>query len=273
MTRVRSTTMRVDDLDAAERDVASALDTRFERRPHPTFGVESAVSPVVTLVASSSVPGEGPLAEVELEVDDIDAAVARVSGAGREVRRVGESRHVFELHGLPFAVTAPSTAGTAPAAPSTAPSTTPSTTRFDRAVLVVDDARAAAADLEALVGIALNAFDVDNMRICVALGEHGIEFISRLDPVIDIEASWNGTVAGYAVQVHDLDHSRGRMHELGAEVTHEFTTPGGMLEVFYGRPGLHGVPMTLIPFHEEGSLLESMGLTDDMTDVSPTIDR
>ena len=264
MTRVRSTTMRVDDLDAAARDFASALETEFERRPHPTFDVDAAVSPVVTLVASSGVPaGDGPLAEVEFEVDDVEATVARLSAAGYDVRRVGESsRHVFEFHGLPFALTE---ATDAPAHDAT------STTRFDRAVLAVDDARAAAADLKELVGVELNVFDVENMRICVALGEHGIEFIARLDPVIDIEASWHGTVAGYAVQVHDLDHSRARMRELGAEVTHEFTTAGGMLEVFYGRPGLHGVPMTLIPFHEEGGLLESMGLTDDMSDVSPTI--
>ncbi|WP_162941664.1 hypothetical protein [Desertimonas flava] len=266
MTRVRSTTMRVDDLEVAARDFASALGTSFERVPHPTFGVESAVSPIVTLVASHSVPAtRGPLLEVEFEVGDCHAAAARLAAAGHDVRRVGDGsrpRHAFELHGLPMVVTAPAAAD----GPSDA-----ATARFDRAVLVVDDARAASGLLKEVLGVELNAFDVDNMRICVAIGEQGIEFISRLDPVIDIETSWHGTVAGYAVQVHDLDHSRERMRELGAEVTHEFTTPGGLLEVFYGRPGLHGVPLTLIPFHEEGALLESMGLTDGVTTVSPTI--
>lgn len=265
MSKVRSTTMRVDDLESAVRDFASALDTQFTWQRHPTFDVDVAVSPVVWLVSSSSLPpGRGPLVEVAFDVDDPETTAAKVAALGIAVRRVvreGSRRHSFDFHGLPMAIDISGVPTSA----------SPSSTRFDRAVLAVNDLASAAADLKAALGIELTTFDVDNMRIRVGLGDDGIEFLSRMDPVIDIEASWNETVAGFAVQVQDLGHSRERMSDLGIDVTHEFTTEGGMLEVFYGRPGLHGVPTTLIPFHEEGSLIDAMGLTEGMTDVSPKI--
>ena len=173
----------------------------------------------------------------------------------------GSARHVFELHGLPMAI---DSAGSSPQPNG------PVHTRLDRAVLVVDDIRAAAGDVARLLGVELSVFDVDNMRISVALGEQGLELISRLDPVIDMEATWHGKVAGYAVQVLDLDRRKAAMAELGVEVSYEFTTAGGMLEVFYGRPGLCGIPITLVPFHEEGGLIAAMGL-EDGADASPTI--
>ncbi len=264
-TRVAATTMRVDDLDAAARDIAAALDTEFITGRHPTFDVEMAASPVVTLVASSTVdPGDGPLVEIAFAVDDPTATAAALAANGVAVRRVGatgSARHVFELHGLPMAI---DTAGSSPQPNG------PVHTRLDRAVLVVDDIREAASDVARLLGIELSVFDVDNMRISVALGEQGLELIARLDPVIDMEATWHGSVAGFAVQVHDLDRRKAAMAELGVEVSYEFTTAGGMLEVFYGRPGLWGIPTTLVPFHQEGGLIAAMGL-EDGADASPTI--
>jgi predicted enzyme related to lactoylglutathione lyase len=255
-------TVQVDDLDAAVAAFGEAFAVEFERTTHPALGVPAAVSPVGTIVArtASSIPG--PLADVAVHVDDVNATLARLTERGLTATQLDSGAWAVDFHGIPIHLEATRSIDDGQA---------DGQARFDRAVLAVEDVHAASADLEAVFGIHLQIFDVDNMRIRVALGEDGIEFIGKMDPVIEIEQLWHWPISGFAVQVRDLDVSKQRMQGVGAQLSYEFTTPGGMPEVFYGRPGLHGVPITLMPWHEPGSLLETMGIDSSAGDVSPTI--
>ncbi len=259
--RIGRVTVQVDDLDQAAADFASAFAIEFERITHPTLGVPAADSEVVCIVARGAGAIPGPLADVAVVVDDVGVVEQLLAERGITVSPGADGVLAVDFHGIPVHLA--EGAGNAHAEVGAS--------RFDRAVLAVEDIHAASADLAEVVGIALQVFDVDNMRIRVALGEDGIEFIGRMDPQIDIEQLWNWPISGFAVQVEDLDATKARMAALGAVISFEFTTPGGMPEVFYGKPGLHGVPITLMPVHEAGSLLESMGVDDGATDVSPTI--
>jgi predicted enzyme related to lactoylglutathione lyase len=259
--RIASVTVQVDDLDEARAAFAEALGIEFETIEHPALGVTAAASPVVTVVQRSSGSSPGPLACVSIVVDDAPATLATLADRGFTVHDAADGQCIVDFHGIPVHVTS----ATSPATEREA------ATRYDRAVLAVDDIHAAAADLEALFGISLQIFDVDNMRIRVALGEEGIELIGKMDPQIEIEQLWHWPISGYAVQVADLDATKERMRSLGVGLSFEFTTPGGMPEVFYGKPGLHGVPITLMPRHDAGSLLETMGIDGSSGDVSPTI--
>jgi hypothetical protein len=262
-TRVGRITVQVDDLAAAAKDFAAALGVTFTDGTHPTSGRPMATCPVVTIVPRDANSVPGPLAEVELLVDDVDAVAADLHAKGIDVGAGADGAATADFHGVQIAVrpksAVPPDSGEGPR------------TRFGRIVLAVDGIAPTAADLKDVFGIALGVYDVDNMRIRVGLGEQGVELIEKMDPVIDIEHFWHVPISGFAIQVPDIDAAKAQMAAIGAVVSHEFTTPGGMLEVYYGKPGLHGVPITLIPYHEDGALLDTMGMGEEGTDVSPTI--
>ncbi|HRE01860.1 MAG TPA: VOC family protein [Ilumatobacteraceae bacterium] len=259
-TRIHRVTVYANDLDRAADDFAAAFAVGMTRADHPRLGVPAALSEAVSIVGRTPHSAPGPLAAVELTTPDIGAASAALTERGLAPEHHADGTLWVDFHGLPFVVTGPAEPVEAAGA-----------TRFGRAVLAVDDVDAAVADLAAVFGVSLQAFDVENMRIRVALGEEGIEFIGKLDPQIDIEQLWHWPISGYAVHVDDLDAAKGRMAAAGAVLSYEFITPGGLPEVYYGRPGLHGVPITLMPEHDAGGLLASMGVDGEVGSVAPTM--
>jgi predicted enzyme related to lactoylglutathione lyase len=276
---LRQVTVNVADLDDAVASFSRAFGLTFDTVPdESTGGRLAATGTGVAITArpeaatssaeSSSVVStwSGPLAAVVVAVDDLAGAVDRFGALGstavREYSATTGERTVAmtPLHGLPFhLVESADLERPAPSGPG-----------LNRVVLAVDDIDRAAADLDALLGIKLTIFDIENMRFRVALGEDGIELIGKMDPVIEIESFWNAPIAGYVIRVDDLDETKQRMEAEHAVVSHEFVTPGGMIEVFYGNPGLHGVPITAIAA-AEGGLLESMGLDESETSVNTTV--
>jgi predicted enzyme related to lactoylglutathione lyase len=235
---------------------ATATGVAITARPEAAEG-----SPVVST-------WNGPLAAVVVAVDDLEDASGRFGALGstavREYSSSDGQRAVAmtPLHGLAFhLVESADVEQPAPSGPG-----------LNRVVLAVDDIDRAAADLDTLFGIKLTIFDIENMRFRVALGEDGIELIGKMDPVIEIESFWNPPIAGYVIRVDDLDETKRRMEAEHAVVSHEFVTPGGMVEVFYGNPGLHGVPITAIAA-AEGGLLESMGLDESETSINTTVTK
>ena len=269
-------TVNVEDLDGAVASFHGAFGLDFAMADDPDTGGRVAQSgrgvaitsrpadPAGSVVART---WNGPLSAVVVTVADLDEAISRFAAVGSEpVRRgagaSGEATAVMgPVHGLPFTLVAWDGQQ----------SDEPTGTRLNRVVLAVDDIDQAAADLHATLGIELTIFDIENMRFRVGLGEDGIELIGKMDPVIEIERFWNSPIAGYVLRVDDLDEAKGRMAAQGAVVSHEFVTPGGMVEVFYGNPGLHGVPITVIAPAEGQGLMDAMGLDESERSVNTTV--
>jgi predicted enzyme related to lactoylglutathione lyase len=269
-------TVNVDDLDAAVASFHGAFGLEFTVADDPDTGGRIACSSRGVAIASRPANAansavaqtwNGPLSAVVVTVADLDGAISRFAAVGSQPVHIGigssgeKAAVMAPVHGLPFTLLAWDGHDR----------DEPAGTRLNRVVLAVDDIDQAAANLRATLGIELTIFDIENMRFRVGLGEDGIELIGKMDPVIEIERFWNSPIAGYVLRVDDLDEAKDRMAAQGAVVSHEFVTPGGMVEVFYGNPGLHGVPITVIAPAEGQGLMDAMGLDESERSVNTTL--
>lgn len=143
--------------------------------------------------------------------------------------------------------------------------------KLDRIALVVDDVDAVAEQLETVFGMTFTIFDVPAMGLRVALGNNGVELVQKIGES-HLEALWKPPLAAIVVRVDDVDACAAKMAELGVDVDHHVSTPGGLREISFGT-NFHGLP--LVVCDGDGDVVHGVGAdgVEHGGTLEPTVTR